>query len=297
MSYRFTLRQLEYAVALADTLNFRKAAERCNVSQPSLSVQLAQLEDAIGTRLFERDRRRVLLTPRGAEVIALSRSVLREAEHLETLLRNAADPFAGTMRIGIIPTLAPYLLPRISKALRREYPRLSFLWSEERTDGLVRLLSAGTLDAILAAKEAFLGDVEDEIVLRDPFVIAAARTHPIVKTDRLARTAELKGHEVLLLEDGHCLRDQVLTVCSRARAHELEFRATSLTTLVQMIGDGSALTLLPEISVGVEGKGLALRRFADPAPHRTIVLAWRKGSPLRDAFRHLAATMRNTLER
>src|SRR6185369_13363479 len=137
MTHRFSLRQLEYAVALADTLSFRRAAEQCHVSQPSLS---AQLEETIGLRLFERDRRRVLVTPHGAEVIARARIVLRDADDVETSARRAADPFAGTMRLGIIPTVSPYLLPRIAPALRREYPRLHVLWTEEKTPILAEQL-------------------------------------------------------------------------------------------------------------------------------------------------------------
>jgi LysR family hydrogen peroxide-inducible transcriptional activator len=292
MSYRFTLRQMEYATAVADALSFRRAAEQCHVSQPSLSAQLAQLEEAIGVRLFERDRRRVLITPRGQEVIDRARLLLRHADDIDTCARRGADPFAGALRVGIIPTLAPYLLPRIAPALRRDYPRLHLLWSEERTPGLVTLLQAGSLEAMLVAREAPLGDVETEVIVQDDFVIAAARTHPAVRDPRPAHPSELMGHQVLLLEDGHCLRDQALAVCTRAGTHELEFRATSLPTLVQMIAGGNAVTLLPEIALGVEGRRLKLRRFAAPVPHRTIVLAWRKGSPLREALLQLAATVR-----
>jgi len=297
MSHRFSLRQLEYAVTLADTLNFRRAAEECNVSQPSLSAQVAQLEEAIGVRLFERDRRRVLITPQGSAIIERARILLRQADDVEMAARRAADPFAGTMRIGVIPTVSPYLLPRVMPSLRREYPRLQFLWTEERTATVVHLLEAGQLDAILVAKEAALGDVECEVLARDAFVIAAARTHPLMRSGEPARLSDLRGHEVLLLEDGHCFRDQALAVCSRAGAREQEFRATSLTTLVQMIAGGNAVTLLPELAVRVEGHGLKLRKFTQPGPHRTIVLAWRKSSPLRTAFRDVAATMRLSIER
>lgn len=296
MSHRFTLRQLEYAVALADTLNFRRAAEQCNVSQPSLSSQLAQLEEAIGVRLFERDRRRVLITPQGSEVIERARVLLRQADDVETSAKRAADPFTGTMRIGVIPTVSPYLLPRIMPTLRGEYPRLQFLWTEERTAHVVHLLETGQLDAILVAKEAPLGEVECEVLASDPFVIAAARSHPLMQSTKPARPSDLRAHEVLLLEDGHCFRDQALAVCSRAGAREQEFRATSLTTLVQMIAGGSAVTLLPELSLRVEGHGLKFRKFAAPGPHRTIVLAWRKASPLRAAFRDVAATMRRAID-
>ncbi|MHB0970783.1 MAG: LysR substrate-binding domain-containing protein, partial [Thermoanaerobaculia bacterium] len=233
--------------------------------------------------------------PQGGAVIEHARVLLRHADDVEMSARHAADPFAGTMRIGVIPTVSPYLLPRITPTLRREYPRLHFLWTEERTAGVVHQLEAGTLDVILVAKEAPLGEVECEMLVRDAFVIAAARSHPLMRTTRAARPADLRGHEVLLLEDGHCFRDQALALCSRAGAREQEFRATSLTTLVQMIAGGNAVTLLPELAVRVEGQGLQLRKFAAPAPHRTIVLAWRKASPLRMAFRHMAGTIRRSI--
>lgn len=293
MSHRFSLRQLEYAVAVADTLNFRKAAERCNVSQPSLSAQLAHLEEAIGVRLFERDRRRVIVTRHGSDVIARARVLLHHADDVESSARHAADPFAGTMRIGIIPTISPYLLPRVAPLLRRQYPRLRLLWREEKTASLSEQLESGALDAILVAREAHLGEVEVAVIAEDRFVLAGAGTHRLMQDRRPLRAAALRGENVLLLEDGHCFRDQALAICARARAHELEFRATSLATLVQMVAGGGAVTLLPELAVNVEGRGLELRRFANPAPHRTIVLAWRKSSPLRNALRTIAATLRS----
>jgi len=278
---------------VADTLNFRKAAERCNVSQPSLSVQLAQLEEAIGVRLFERDRRHVIVTRHGAEVVAHARVLLHYADDVESSARGAADPFTGTMRIGIIPTVSPYLLPRIAPKLRREYPRLHILWREEKTAVLSDQLDSGALDAMLVAKEAHLGDVDIEVIAHDRFILAAARTHPLMHNSGPVRASALRGEDVLLLEDGHCFRDQTLAICARVKAHELEFRATSFATLVQMVAGGDAVTLLPELAVNVEARGLKLRNFADPAPRRTIVLAWRKSSPLRDALRKIGATLRS----
>ena len=295
MSFRFSLRQLEYAVAIADALNFRKAAERCNVSQPSLSAQISLLEEAIGVRLFERNRRRVLLTPRGRDVVERARVLLRDAADVETCARRAADPFAGTMRIGILPTISPYLLPRVAPVLRRTYPRLHLLWIEDKTAVLARQLETGALDAMVVAKEAPLGEVQSELIARDAFFLAAPRGHPLARDSRPAHPADLRGHNVLLLEDGHCFRDQTLAICTRAKAQELEFRATSLPTLVQMVSEGNAVTLLPELAVGVEAHGLKLRRFAEPAPHRTLVLAWRKESPLRQSLRDIAAAIRRTI--
>jgi len=295
MSFRFSLRQLEYAVAIADALSFRQAAERCNVSQPSLSTQISVLEEAIGVRIFERNRRRVLLTPRGHDVVERARALLRDAEDLETCARRAADPFAGTMRIGIIPTVSPYLLPRIAPVLRRAYPRLHLLWIEDKTAVLARQLETGALDAMVVAKEAQLGDVQTELIVRDAFLLAAPRGHPLARDSRPAHPADLRGYNVLLLEDGHCFRDQALAICTRAKAQELEFRATSLPTLVQIVSEGNAVTLLPELAVSVEAHGLKLRKFAEPAPHRTLVLAWRKAAPLRQPLREIATAIRRAI--
>lgn len=289
----FSLRQLQYAVAIAETLSFRKAAERCRVSQPSLSAQLAALESALEVRLFERDRRRVLLTQAGEVVVARARIVLREAEDLGAAARRLVDPFAGNLRIGIIPTISPYLLPSIAPVLRKRFPRLAIRWSEDRTESLVRALDEGELDAAILALEAELGDVEHEVIATDPFVIAAPPEHPILR-HRLAHAAEIRGLGVLLLEEGHCFGDQALAFCSDARAHELEFRATSLGTLAQMVASGDGITLLPELAVPIETEraNIAVRRFADPAPHRTIALVWRKRSPIADALRELTREIR-----
>ncbi|WP_242345493.1 LysR substrate-binding domain-containing protein [Anaeromyxobacter terrae] len=293
--HAFTLRQLQYALAVAETLSFRRAAERCRVAQPSLSTQIAQLESALGVRLFERDRRRVLVTAAGETLLARMRRVLVEADDLAGAARAAGDPLAGTLRVGVIPTVSPYLLPRAAPALRAAYPRLGITWVEDKTEELVRRLEAGALDAALLALEAELGDVEHADIARDPFVLATPRDHPLGARAGPATAAELRGADVLLLDDGHCLRAQALDVCARARAHELEFRATSLPTLVQMVAGGAGVTLLPELSLAAETRrvDLRLRPFAAPAPHRTIALVWRRRSPLAPALQRLARTIRD----
>ncbi len=290
----FTLRQLQYAVAVAEWLSFRKAAERCHVSQPSLSAQLAQMEEALGVRLFERDRRRVLVTTAGREIIKRARAILRQTDELVELGRRAGDPLSGTLRIGVIPTISPYLLPRLTWALRAAYPRLTVLWVEDKTEVLVRSLEAGTLEAALLALEADLGDLEREIIAPDPFVLATPVGHPLGTKASPAKASELRDANVLLLDDGHCLREQALAFCSGAKARELEFRATSLTTLAQMVAGGAGVTLLPEIAVATEARRaeLSIRRFAQPSPRRTIALVWRKRSPLSPALRQLATTAR-----
>lgn len=290
----FSLRQLQYAVAVAEALSFRRAAEACHVSQPSLSAQLAQLEAALGVRLFERDRRRVLPTVAGRELVGRARLVLRDADDLALAARRTSDPLTGTLRLGVIPTVAPYLLPRATPALRAAYPGLTVRWVEEKTTALVRALEAGDLEAALLALEADVGDVEREVVGRDPFVLATPADHPLGASSAPVKAAELRRASVLLLDDGHCFREQALAFCAGAKARELEFRATSLTTLAQMVAAGVGVTVLTELSWPTEAQraDLRVRRFTAPAPHRTIALVWRKRSPLESALRRLAATVR-----
>ena len=290
----FTLRQLQYVVALADTLSFRAAAERCHVAQPSLSAQLAQLERALGARLFERDRRRVLLTAAGRVLVERARAVLRETSDLVEAATRAGDPLNGRLQIGVIPTISPYLLPTAAPALRRAHPKLTVVWREEKTADLVRDLQAGSLDAALLALEADIGDVEREVIARDPFVLATPPRHPLGARGAPMALTELRDEPMLLLDDGHCFREQALAACRRSRVRESEFRATSLSTLAQMVAGGSGVTLLPELAVPTEtGRtSLRVRRLAEPTPRRTIGLVWRRGYPLAGALREVAATIR-----
>lgn len=290
----FTLRQLQYASAVEESLSFRRAAERCHVSQPSLSAQIAELEAAMGVALFERDRRRVLVTAAGKELLDRARRLLIEADDLVGAARGAADPLAGTLRIGVIPTISPYLLPSATPALRAAYPRLTTVWVEDKTATIVRALEDGALDAALLALEAEIGDVEHEVVADDPFVLATRPDDPLGTRSSPVKHSELRRARVLLLDDGHCFRDQALAFCSRAGANELEFRATSLPTLTQMVAGGAGVTLLPQLAVSTEAHRarLSVRAFATPAPHRTIAFVWRKRSPLVDALKRVASTIR-----
>jgi LysR family hydrogen peroxide-inducible transcriptional activator len=288
-----SLRQLQYAVAVADTLGFRRAAERCGVSQPTLSAQIQHLEGVLGVTLFERDRRRVLLTTAGEEIVARARRILVETDDMLAIATRSRDPFAGTFRVGVIPTIAPYFLPEVTQVLAKKYPSLRLVFREEKTEDTVRDLWAGTLDAGLVALEADLGDLEHADVLRDPFVVALPKGHPLAKKKKIAQS-DLDDQEVLLLEDGHCLRSQALALCSRAGAREMSVRATSLATLVQMVAGSNAVTLLPDLALSVENRRaqLEIRPFAPPVPFRTLALVWRPRSPFADAFRRTAATLR-----
>jgi LysR family hydrogen peroxide-inducible transcriptional activator len=291
----FTLRQLQYVLAVAEELSFHRAAQRCHVSQPSLSAQLAQVEGALGVRLFERDRRHVLPTVAGAALVERARRLLLEADDLAEAGQRARDPFAGVLRIGVIPTIAPYFLPRATPALRRAFPRLTVAWREDKTDALVAALHKGELEAALLALESDLGDVERDVVGIDAFVVAVGRSHPLARKRSAVDARELAGNEVMLLDDGHCFRAQALEVCSSMRAREGEFRATSLTTLVQMISAGTGVTLLPALSVDIEARRarLHVRPLASPKAHRTLALVWRKRAPLKPALQQVAQVLRD----
>jgi LysR family transcriptional regulator, hydrogen peroxide-inducible genes activator len=288
-----SLRQLRYLCAVADTLGFRKAAERCHVSQPSLSAQVREVEEVLGVRLFERDRRRVLLTPAGVDLIARARRVLNEAEDLAEAAVRLGDPLAGTLRLGVIPTIAPYLLPEAVPAVLARFPRIKLLFREETTAALVAGLAQGKLDAAVLALEAEVGDLARAVIASDPFVLAAPKKHPLAKK-RSITADDLDGETVLLLDDGHCLRGQALSYCSSTRASEASFRATSLSTLAQMVSSGAGVTLLPELAVSIENRRgqLAIRPFAAPAPSRTVALVWRPSSPMAKPLEELAAVLR-----
>jgi len=291
---KLSLRQLEYAVAVAERLNFRSAAEACHVSQPGLSSQLQQLETLLDGQLFERNRRRVLLTPAGAALLPRARALLARAEALVEAARGLARPLAGTLRLGVIPTVAPYLLPRVLPEIRRCHPHLRVLLHEDQTARLVADLASGELDLLLLALEADLGDVETLALFEDQFLLALARGHRLARR-RVVREADLTGIEVLLLADGHCLRAQALEVCARAGAGESgDLRATSLVTLVQMVASGVGVTLVPAMAVATEtarADNLITLPFRRPAPSRTIGLAWRRTSPRAAEYRLLATLL------
>jgi LysR family hydrogen peroxide-inducible transcriptional activator len=294
-----TLRQLQYAVAVAELRSFRRAAERCRVSQPALSAQVAGLERALGVRLFERDRRRVLVTRKGSELLARARALLVQADDLAEAARGGDGPLASTLRIGVLSTVAPYLLPDAVPLLRRRFARLTLHWLEDRTQPLAAALAEAELDLAIVALESELPGLAHEAIGRDEFVLAAPRGHPLARSRRPLRPAELDGQPLLLLADGHCFRDQVEAFCARAGAVEPGFRATSLSTLAQMAAGGAAATILPRLALALENRRglLVVRRFAAPAPARTLGLVARPGSHVREALAPLAAALREVLRR
>lgn len=289
---RPSIRQLEYVVAVADTLHFGRAARQCAVTQPALSAQIRQVEDLLGVQLFERSRRRVLVTPAGERVVEIAREVLSRTDALVSAAQRSARPLVGPLRLGVIPTVAPYFLPRALPGVRVAYPELELILREEQTTRLVAQLEAGDLDLLLLALPVEEADLVEVPLYDERFFFVARADHPLAR-GRAARVPEsaLRGEEVLLLEDGHCLRAQALDVCRRAGAVAAgRIQATSLNTLVQMVANGLGVTLIPSAPRrgGARGLGLAARAFREPAPSRTVGLAWRRAAAREPEYRLLA---------
>ncbi|MCB9638152.1 MAG: LysR family transcriptional regulator [Myxococcales bacterium] len=294
-----TLRQMQYLLAVAEHGGFRRAAEVCHVSQPALSTQVAQVEEALGVIFFERQGRGVHVTAAGELLLTRIRVALRAAHEVVEQARALAEPFSGDLYLGVIPTLAPYLLPLLVPLLRKEYPHLSVHWVEQQTSTLMEALHTGELDAALVALEAELGEVAAEELGWDAFVLVAHPDHPLARQEEPLTEAALKGHTVLVLDDGHCLRDQVLEVCTRHQTESGELRATSLATLLQMVGCGLGVTLLPHLALRAEKKShasLCFRSFQEPRPGRTLGLVWRPTYPQGDAMRSLAKYFRSVIQ-
>lgn len=289
------LRDLRYLVALADHKHFGRAAEASHVSQPTLSTQVRKLEDELGVALVERSPRNVLLTEIGREISDRARRILRDVDELRELARRTRDPESGSVRLGMFPTLGPYLLPHVVQRIRARFPRLELLLVEEKTPVLLQQLAEGRLDAACLALPIHDEQLHAEPLFEEPFVLAVPRAHPLAKRASLA-LADLEHQSLLLLEDGHCLRDQALDVCELAGALERSgFRATSLETLRQMVAAGVGLTLLPILAVKPPvplSAEIALVRFRDRAPSRRIALAWRKSSANAPFLRDIAALLR-----
>lgn len=289
MMINSTLRQLEYAVAVADHGSFHAAARACAVTQPGLSTQLRQLEESLGLVLFERSKP-VLPTPAGLEVVRRARVILTDARQLQAVAQSWSRPFTGPLRLGVIATIAPYLLPRVLPQVRATYPDWSLELLEGQTEDLVDLVNRGELDLVLLALEADVGALETLPLFSDEFVVALPAHHRLAHRKRL-RQPDLEDETILLLSDGHCLRDQVMSVCDWASGQDelANFRATSLATLVQMVASGAGVTLLPKLALPIEERtpDLVFVPLTRPAPSRTIGLAWRSTSPRSEEFRAL----------
>jgi LysR family hydrogen peroxide-inducible transcriptional activator len=275
------LKDLKYLVALADTGHFGRAAQRTFVSQPTLSAQLKKLEEYLGVKLVERHPKNVQLTEVGKEIVARARRMLSEGDEIVALARNNTDPLSGKLKVALIPTIGPYLLPRVMQKLRKALPQLGLMLYEHQTEELLKRLREGEIDLGILALPVDQDGLESRRLYREEFTVALPSDSALAQKPTI-KAADLKGQTLLLLEDGHCLRDQALEVCSRVDVREAEdFRATSLETLRHMVVAGLGVTLMPELAVESpfgSQRGLVIRQFAKPAPARTVGAVWRKST-------------------
>ncbi|MFZ0009681.1 MAG: LysR substrate-binding domain-containing protein [Steroidobacteraceae bacterium] len=288
------LKDLRYLVAVADQRHFGRAAARCFVSQPTLSTQLKKLEHSLGVQLIERTPNNVSLTEAGEEIVARARRILEASDEVVALARSQRDPLSGRLRVALLPTIGPYLLPRVTRAIRRGLPRLELMLYEYQTAPMLEKLHAGELDLGILALPVELGGLEARELYSEPFTVALPEGHALARRPSV-RVSDLKGERLLLLEDGHCLRDQALEVCARAGVSDSQdFRATSLETLRQMVATGAGVTLLPELAArGGSGsaRGVAIRPFVRPAPVRQVGAVWRRSTARRQSIEALCDLM------
>ena len=285
------LKDLRYLVAVADTRHFGRAAERSFVSQPTLSAQLKKLEEYLGVQLIERAPKRVQLTAAGEEVVERARRILEASDEIVDLARGHSDPLAGRLRLALLPTIGPYLLPNVAAKLRKQLPRLELMLYEYQTDPMLEKLHSGEIDVGILAMPVPMDGLDSHVLYKEPFTVAMPSNHKLAGRSSI-KIEDLSHETILLLEDGHCLRDQALDICSGTGVHEKQdFRATSLETLRQMVAAGVGITLLPELAGrGAYGaaRGVSIKPFAKPVPFRTIGAVWRKSTARREAILALA---------
>jgi LysR family hydrogen peroxide-inducible transcriptional activator len=292
-AYLPTLRQLQYLVAVHDEGHFGRAAESCFVTQSTLSAGVQELEKLLGTKLVERSRQGVRFTPLGKEIVERARRLLREAEEIAGLAQAAGRPLTGELSMGVIPTIAPFLLPRVLPDLRKTYPELKLYLREETSQQACDALHRGALDCVLLALPFGCGDVESEILFDDELLLAL-REQEAEKLPRPVPPAAIRDSDLLLLEDGHCLTEHSLAACGRS-APKSAMLGTSIHTLLQMVDNGLGLTLVPQMAVDsgvLDGTSLVWRKLDVDNAVRQIALIWRRRSPREAEFRMLAQVLR-----
>ena len=286
------LRDLHYLIAVADLRSFVQAAERCFISQPTLSTQIKKLEDSLGVQIFERSNKRVLLTEVGEQVVMSARRILQEVEQVKHLAEHARDPLAGNLRIGAFPTLSTYIFPPLVPLIREQLPKARLIMVEEKTEELVRQLKNAQIDMALLALPVLDESLQSETLFVDEFLLAVAVDHPLANRDSIEQT-DLAGQQLLLLDEGHCLRGHALQICQLNNAAEQQdVRATSLETLRQMVRAGTGITFMPRIAVGINDDGIRYIPFPSPAPSRSIGLVWRKTSTRGELITEIAGLIK-----
>ena len=288
------LRELEYLVAIADELHFHKAAARCFVSQPTLSGQIKKLEQELGVLLIDRSNRQVFMTDAGKAVVEQARTILSDSKILKEIALSFQDPMVSEIQLGLIPTVAPYLLPRIMPALKQQFPHLKLWLHEQQTQVLLEKLRYAQLDVLILALPIDNHEFKQLNLFKESFWLAVSKQHPLAQK-KLIHLNDLNQQQVLLLEEGHCLRDHALDVCYMAGASEFNnFHATSLETLRHMVGEGMGITLLPELAVLrylKSADNISYIPFAKPIPTRQIGMLFRKNSYREQTYQQIAKTI------
>lgn len=295
------LRDLKYVIAVAETRHFGQAAERCFVSQPTLSGQIRKLEEELGVIIFERSNRAVAITPVGEEILHHARQILEQAEAIQQVSRRHQDPLSGPLRIGAIPTLSPYLMPLILAPLKKHYPQMQLVLSEEMTDTLLQRLQRHEIDAALLATPAESPDLDTQPLFDEPFWVAYPRDHRFYTREKIAQS-DLDRENLLLLSEGHCLADQAMAVCHLQRGQMegemADLRAASLETLIQLVGAGYGITLIPALAMRgswVSGSGVVAQPLAAADASRRVALIYRHSFPRQAALQALAAVILDNL--
>jgi LysR family hydrogen peroxide-inducible transcriptional activator len=293
-----SLQQLRFLTAIAEHRHFGRAATACAVTQSTLSAGIQELEDRLGVTLVERSRKRVMLTALGEAVAARSRRLLADAEELVNVARAGREPLSGPLRLGVIPTIGPYLVPQIMRGLEKEFPKLRLYLREEQTAPLLEKLAAGQIDLALVALPYDLGELEAMELGEDPIFVALPADHPLAQLPHIDRGA-LARENLLLMEDGHCLRSHALEACRLTGPDRNEvFQGTSLRTVIQMAAGGLGVTLVPQMALTSElpsAGGLVARPLSADAPPRRIALAWRRTSPRKAEFRRFGIHVQSLL--
>lgn len=295
------LRDLQYIIAVAETRHFGQAAERCFVSQPTLSGQIKKLEDELGVAVFERTNRSVEVTPTGEAILLHARQIMEQVNAIEQLARAAQDPLAGTLRIGAIPTLSPYLMPLILSPLKKRHPQMQLVLSEEMTETLLARLRKHEIDAALLATAVEEPDLGSIPLFDEPFWIAYPRKHAFYNKEKITRK-DLEGENLLLLAEGHCLADQAMEVCHQSERNQqgelADLRAASLETLIQLVAAGYGTTLVPALALRgswATGSGVVAQALTLPHASRRVVLVYRNSFPRLAALEAFAAIIRGNL--
>ncbi len=291
------IRDLQYLVAVHDLNNFSKAAQRCYVSQPTLSGQLKKLEQELGATLIERSTRQVLFTQLGEKIVDQARQLLATADNIKSLVTANDDPMAGEFHIGLLPTIGPYLLPLVMPAISEQFPQAKLYLYELQSEALQTKLARGELDAAIVAKRNWSAPVREITLFSEPMLLAVCAQEKVEQLDNMVALSVLRDRLILMLEDGHCLREHTMNICSQAGAREdTRFKATTMDSLMHMVANGVGMTLVPEIACQKKVEGVRFFEFEPPQPKREVVMLVRNNSARYETMNVFAKAIQNQIK-